>query len=334
MKEFIIAAAVWPAAWAIGGAGAVAGPLSAEVALDTPPEALTMNTWASLKESLGKIVNEVRQIVLVKNDIGMLQEDLKSQEQLWRQAELDLGSENIKLRLLVAKLQGEAQKGAAVEAEVTELQHRIEDAKARNQKMRQDFQQEEMQMAMENNFTQRRQQQLSKQLKALNASADHEVRLTRKRQMQVRSAEEALRLKAAELEDQLRDGQKELPLQAQQSAAKTRELKRQITEMKQGLRRMVGQIQPREQLERELESLQAQLKEETMVIINVKQQQVEVVARCDRERKERQEALYAEESKAKTRRKEMLQLCGAMRGQRAVLQQMVSSCEAAASAPA
>merc|ERR1719456_484253 len=68
------------------------------VLLKPMPEATTMKTWSFLKESMLKIGDQVRQIMQVRNDMAMLQQDLTMQEKLWKQAEIELKQENAKLK--------------------------------------------------------------------------------------------------------------------------------------------------------------------------------------------------------------------------------------------
>merc|ERR1719352_2187554 len=68
------------------------------------PEATTMKTWSFLKESMSKIGDQVRNILAVRKDMAMLQDDLVRQEKLWKQAELELKQENAELRGVTTEL--------------------------------------------------------------------------------------------------------------------------------------------------------------------------------------------------------------------------------------
>merc|ERR1719201_598153 len=63
------------------------------VLLKPMPEATTMKTWSFLKESMLSIGDQVKQIMEVRNDMAMLQQDLGLQEKLWHQAETELNQE-------------------------------------------------------------------------------------------------------------------------------------------------------------------------------------------------------------------------------------------------
>lgn len=53
-----------------------------------PPEAVAMESWANLKVAVDRLGSELKQILLVKSDVTMLQKDLTTQEDLWRKAAL------------------------------------------------------------------------------------------------------------------------------------------------------------------------------------------------------------------------------------------------------
>merc|ERR1740121_2487492 len=71
---------------------------------DPAPAALTMKTWASLKEAMDSIGSEVREVLLVRSDLAMLQEDLRQQEVTWKRAEEDLERELSSLRARTQQL--------------------------------------------------------------------------------------------------------------------------------------------------------------------------------------------------------------------------------------
>jgi len=289
---------------------------------------VAMKTWSSLKDQMAYLGDEVKEILLVRKDMSDLQQDLKSQEKLWRGAEADLSKENKALGRRVEQLREEVQQGNQIDEEVRELERKIEEAQHAGKLAREKFEIDEKQMKIKMAYFQERDEQLLEELRDVDQLARSELDKARDRQVQLDEAGQSLSLRAAELEDRLKDGNQQLVVLKQQDAAKSRELNRQLAEMKAGFKRMKNQMQPKLEVEQDMARLEVNRKEATMEMIKVKQDQVALAAQCEHEMNQRRQVLYAEESKAQARHQEMMQLCGAAKQKNAVLKQMVAACDA------
>lgn len=298
------------------------------VALDLPPESVTMKSWDSLKGSMDDIGQEVQQVLLVRSDMSSLTKDLKTQQTMWHQAEQELVAENAELQKNILALQMKAQSGAAVNDEVADLQKQVEEAKRHQSDLLHAFDDEEKKHELEMGFMQNRTQQLESQNEEVNHTAIQEIAKAHDAQMHIQADYQALRLKATELQDRLRDGQKGLPLQQDQNNAKTRDLGRQLAEMQKGLAKMVEQVIPEGKLQEEIKSLKHQLDEETQKIILLTQEQATDANNCEVEREKHESVLDSEDGKLKAREKEVTQLCDAVKAQRKALDQTLSACQA------
>jgi len=257
-----------------------------------------------------------------------LQQDLKAQEKMWRGAEEDLSKENVALGHRVESLRQKVQQGNSLDEEVRELERKIEEAQNAGKLAREKFEADEKQMKIKMEYFQERDQQLLQELKNVDDLARSEIDKAREKQAQLDEAGQSLRLRKAELEDQLKDGKQQLPMLKQQDAAKIRELNRQLAEMQAGFKRMKSQMKPKLEVEQDMARLEVNRKEATMEVIKVKEDQVALAAQCEHDLNRRREVLYAEESKAQARHQEMLQLCGAAKQKNDVLKQMAAACDA------
>merc|ERR1719183_3157427 len=79
-----------------------------------------------------KIGDEVREIMSVRKDMAMLQQDLSNQEHLWHNAEIDLKQENAKLKGEGMRLQQQVKQGAKVKSELISAKQALEEAKRDN----------------------------------------------------------------------------------------------------------------------------------------------------------------------------------------------------------
>jgi len=294
---------------------------------------VAMKTWYGLKDQMAKLGDEVKEILLVRKDMSDLQQDLKSQENLWRGAEEDLSKENVALGRRVESLRQEVQRGNSIDEDVRNLERKIEEAKNAGKLAREKFETDEKQMKIKMAYFQERDEQLLQELKSVDQLARSELDKARERQVQLDESGQSLRLRVAELQDQLKDGEQQLPMLQPQDDAKARELNRQLAEMKAGFKRMKSQMKPKLEVEQDMARLEVNRKEATMEVIKVTEDQVTLAAQCEHDMNRRREVLYAEESKAQARHQEMLQLCGTAKQKNAVLKQMAVACEARFTAP-
>jgi len=288
-----------------------------------------MKSWAFLKESMEKLSSEVQQIMLVRKDISMIQQDLSSQTELWHQAELELGQANNVLNAKIETLHAQVQAGAQVRSEVTALMGKIQDEQLAAGDLQQASQHDQQQWAVESAVLAQRQQALEGQLQGVKAATETEVGQAHQQQLQLQSDAEALRLKEEQLLEQTRTLPQALELQRQTAEAKTNTLQRQLQDMRQGLILMQKQLVPPVEIERDLHEVRSRLRHEMQAAVRAKEAQVNVATECNNKRKRVHDVLCSEQGKAKTRNNEAVQLCQPVRGQHAVLTRMLDECNAA-----
>lgn len=286
-----------------------------------------MKSWTFLKESMDKIGDQVKEILSVRNDISTIQEDLKTQQQVWQQAELQLNQENAKL---VAELEGvrnEVSKGASVRDEVLKLQQSVDDTKRLNQSLWSEFGQEQKRYDIEKSFLVQRKANLTSQLEEVNRTANEEVRQAEDQTLQLQTDQVALRLKVGELQDKLQSGQKELLSLQQLALQEKKDLERQLAEMHEGLVRVQEQLVPPEPLLHEKAMLEAQLQQETAGLIKLQEAFNQVDLDHKAKMQARQMVLGSEKGKAETRRTEAVQFCQPVHAQNEVLQRSLEECQ-------
>jgi len=286
-----------------------------------------MKSWANLKGSMDKIGDQVRQILFVRNDLSMMQDDLKTQERLWADAETKLVQENAVLDTKLQALRVEIKKDATLEYQVRQLLNSLQEARAEEAAAKIRMAQDAARAANETAHYRNHERALFQQLVDLNATFNKEEQDALERQAQVEADGGILERKADELRTKLKRIKAEALLKEQEDAAKTLDLNNQILQMQQGLVRLKGQELPRWQLDQETAKLRRQLQQETLTILKVQQDGAQVAADCDAERTRRKEVLQKEKAKAEARVEQKSQFCNTVRGQNQVLSQMLQACQ-------
>lgn len=290
-------------------------------------EAVTMKSWANLKGSMDKISDQVRQILFVRNDLSMMQDDLTTQERLWKEAEVQMSKENVELKAKMEALKREVHSQATLQSQVRQLQASLAQARAEDAAAKKQLATDEARAAMETARLRAHEQALFADFAKLNDTIIKEEQAANERKSQVKADGTVLKRKVDELQDLLTRAQAELTLGKQQDAAKTLDMQHQIEQMKGGLARMKGEVVPRGQLDAETERLRAQLQQETLTILKVQQDGAQMQAACEAEKTRREEVSRAEQVKADDRVQQKNQYCDAVNGQNGVLSQMVAACQ-------
>jgi len=294
-------------------------------------DVVTVQTWSFLKDSMEKIRNEVKEIMSIRDDVGMLQNDLKSQEGMWRTAEKNLQDENAALQKQAEELKLQVQAGEGIRAEVQGLKIQIAEAKQNSDASWNEAHHEHDQMMFEQKFYGERREKLVQMMKDLNSTIADEVAKAHEKQLQLETDGVALKVKAGELQDRVNNGAKELMLQEDKASAKTLDLQRQISGMHDGMSRVQNDMAGKGAIlaaKGELQRMKVQLNQEISSMVTVKEEQGHVVAQCTKERNARHSALIAEQAKAQRREREMQELCQPVNGQLMALKEMFSHCKA------
>lgn len=310
-----------------------------KLSVQPPEDAVVMKTWVFVKESMGQIRSEVSQLMSVKDDIASMKKDLHDQEALWAQAEVNAIEENKKMEADLEVLRQQIHDGDALRKEVQDLKAAVESEKNVAADTWSRLQAEEEGRDLLRQFYHRRAQNLTGQLQILNGTDKAESSKAHETQLQLETDTVALRLKEAELQDQMKHGQEQVSLQQESANAKTADLNRQLESMKDGLARVKAQLGMSDQADqqRELAKVQMQIQQEIAQMVQVKQEQAQVIGECARLKDTRRVIRTAEKEKAEKRDLEARQLCQPVHGQLAVLQMLLGQCQAsrqAAEAPA
>eukprot|EP00448_Togula_jolla_P003710 CAMPEP_0170619760 /NCGR_PEP_ID=MMETSP0224-20130122/27688_1 /TAXON_ID=285029 /ORGANISM="Togula jolla, Strain CCCM 725" /LENGTH=362 /DNA_ID=CAMNT_0010945871 /DNA_START=61 /DNA_END=1152 /DNA_ORIENTATION=+ len=289
-----------------------------------PHDAVPLKSWASLKQSTAKIGNEVQELQEVNNDIGMMQEDLTSQEGLWHQAETELKEENQKLAAEAFALKQELCLNQSLKAEVAAMREDYEGRQRHTDEVQQSLAHEEKLRQLERDFLTQRARSLKVSLLDLNASADNQVKHSREEQLQLQTDSMAMRDKAEELKESLRAAEAELERQQKEDAGKTLELQQRIAELRKSFDSIAAHLNDGTQ--GALEEVKERLREVVAAKWEARQQQVQFVAKCESMKRQRHEALRASEEKARKRQEESRQFCGPVIGQNAALKRQLAEC--------
>jgi len=210
---------------------------------------------------MGQIRSEVSQLMSVKDDIASMKKDLHDQEALWAQAEVNAIEENKKMEADLEVLRQQIHDGDALRKEVQDLKAAVEGEKNGAADTWSRLQAEEEGRDLLRQFYHRRAQNLTGQLQILNGTDKAESSKAHETQLQLETDTVALRLKEAELQDQMNHGQEQVSLQQESANAKTADLNRQLESMKDGLGRVKAQLSMSDQADqqRELAKVQVQI---------------------------------------------------------------------------
>jgi chromosome segregation ATPase len=281
---------------------------------------------------MGKITKQVTQIDDVNQDIFEMQTDLQTQEDTWHKAEAKLQQENDELRARITDLQNKLNLGAGIDEELAKAQEAFDAANQTRVSTMLQGDNNRKNAEIQHDFWTQRKTDLEAHVRALNQSAWDELRQAEAQQLQIQTDAVALRLRASELKRRIVDTKKMMQLEQGQSDAKTNDLKRQLSEMNEGLARLettLNQGASERMEERNTESplLKKQLDSETAELIRLQQVHNEISADCNIKRRQREEVLCIEQGRASARHTEKVQFCGPVQMQHSVLAQWLSECQ-------
>lgn len=313
---------------AAAGAGQMGGPLP------PPREAVTMKTWASLKEAMDKIGSEVRQVLLVRSDIAMLQEDLHGQEELWRKAEADLNSELDALRVRAGRVKQKVDEGAHIRLEVKGLQERIKAEQGEAYRLKLEFEHARDEAALDERRLGARLFTLRQQLETAEAERKKEVEAALREEASAKETTSDLERQLAQLRDHLSELKAQQEVEENSGAARTRSFRGQLADAKATLSRLRSQVVPKSQVEAQVAFMRHQLDQETKQMVQVQTAQTQLAAACDERLQQAKQAVAEARRQAGARRQEMLPVCDAARQQQRLLQSMVAQSCGSAPSPA
>jgi len=296
------------------------------VLLKPMPEATTMKTWSFLKESMLKIGDNVRQIMQVRDDMAMLQQDLSLQEKLWKNAEVTLKQENAKLKAEVENLKKKVQVGSKVKGELMKADQSLEEEKRRGADLRNEAGMQEKKWQLETQFLRNRRNNVTALHKEVNQTASLEISKAEAVHLQLQKDAVTLKLALGDFQDRMKNGQEKMQFEQSKSLAEQAELQRQIVAMEQGLKRIKGKLKPKNFFDAEQEKLKQGLDQETNTIIKLQSDHQQIVTQCNKEMEEQDAIKCSETGKLTSRLAEKTQFCNAIQVQNEVLRQDVAKC--------
>jgi len=299
-------------AWSVGPAAAVSQPQMGPVLVpgmlkdrEPAPAAMTMKTWASLKEAIDSIGTQVRQVLQVRGDLSMLQDDLRQQEATWRRAEEDLNREIAELEEHARQLQVETELGAAVEHEAESLEKQILAEQERMRTSAQLFTYEEERQQQEEQRLEGRAGQLRTRLAQVEAEAAAEVQKARNLDNEAEQATAAAEREAAKLVDGALDEASMLKLEERVASDRSHDLRAQIGAVQTSIQHLEMRLIPAAQLKAQVAAMAAQVELETKAIADVQMDKLQADAVCEGRMQKIQEVLHSEEEKRTKRKAEM-----------------------------
>merc|ERR1719265_79674 len=211
---------------------------------------LTMQTWSFLKESMMKISDQVRQIMTVRNDMAMLQQDLTMQEKLWKQAEIQLNQQNAKLRGEVEDLKKQVKAGYKIKRDLVKAQQSLEEEQRRSTDLDNEASMQEKKWQMEVKFLDDRKNNVTALHRQVNETASKEISRAEAVHLQLHKDAATLKLALGNFQDQYKTEQEQMEFDNSKAKAEQAELARQIDAMKEGLKRIQGKLRPRHEFDK------------------------------------------------------------------------------------
>jgi hypothetical protein len=293
----------------------------------SPGEATAVKSWGLLKGSVNDIGDEVMKMMEVRTDIQAMQDDLKTQEELWKQGELQLKQEKAKLQADVAKLKEQVRTGEVVRTNVLNLTHGLASEKAYMVDQQEQYHAEQADWAKARIAHQGRKHDLMIQLQDVEQQILEEDHKNEVKHNELMADQAGLRMKADQLMSKLMDMKVQEKAMGSKDQLEVDELTRQQTQMKSGLEVLTGHLATPTHLDQRLKSLQAQLAEETHKLLALQQAHNNEAMACNQKLRELQQVLQAEQGKEQARHHEMLSLCQPVEAQQALLRQQLAACQ-------
>lgn len=296
------------------------------VLLKPMPEATTMKTWSFLKESMVKIGEQVQQIMQVRNDMAMLQQDLSLQEKLWHQAEVELKQENAKLRGQVEDFKKQVRVGSKVKGELMKVKQSLEEEKRSATDLLNEEEMQKKKWQLMVGALQNRKMNVTALHKKVNETASLEISKAEAVHLQLMKDGVTLKIALGNMKGEIKQGQDTMQFEESKALAEQAELQRQIDAMQQGLKRIQAKIKPPGFYDAEQLQLAQGLQQETATILQLQSEHQKVVTECNKEIQEQDAIKCSEKGKLSSRLAEKTQFCNAIQVQNQVLKQEVVKC--------
>lgn len=296
------------------------------VLLKPMPEATTMKTWSFLKESMVKIGEQVQQIMQVRNDMAMLQQDLSLQEKLWHQAEVELKQENAKLRAEMEEFKKKVRVGSKVKGELMKVKQSLEEEKRRKTDLDNEEEMQKKKFQLVVDALQNRKNNVTALHKKVNETASLEISKAEAVHLQLQKDAVTLKIALGNTKGEIKSGQETMQFEQSKAIAEQAELQRQIAAMQQGLKRIQAKIKPPGFYDAEQLQLAQGLQKETATILQLQSEHQQVVGQCNKEIQEQDAIKCSEKGKLSSRLAEKTQFCNAIQVQNEVLKQELAKC--------
>lgn len=301
-----------------------------ESILSSSKEATAVKSWGLLKESVGQIGDEVMNMMTVRTDVQAMQDDLQTQEELWKQGELQLKQEKAKLQAEEEKLKKQVKIGEVVRTNVLNLTHALASAKAYLVDQKEQYTAEQANWEKARVAHQGRQHDLMIQLQHVEQQILDEEHANEVKHSELVADQSALRMKADQLLSQIQDMKVQEKAMGSKNQMEVDELMRTQEQMKSGLTTVTGQLAAPMHLEQRLKALQVQLTEETQKLLVLQQTHNNEAMSCSQKLREMQQVLQSEQGKEQSRHHEMLTLCQPVQAQKELLAQQLAGCQSVA----
>lgn len=290
---------------------------------DPAPAAMTMKTWASLKEAIDSIGGEVQEVLLVRNDLAMLQEDLRQQEAIWHRAEEDLKRQIEALEEQARELQAEVTEGSPIGLDVRALQRQVDAEVERAATSKKLFAHEAMLADLEEKELFTRRGELQEQLEGATSRAKSDAQAARRTEADEAEQEAALQREVTLLRDHAADEAEALSAEKDLATERCEGLRRDIEDVKTTIQHLEVRVLPPEQLEAQVAAMRAQVDYEVRALSEVQMAKEQEAAECDARSAQVKEAWNAEKAKALQRHAEMTEICDTADQKKALLEIIV-----------
>merc|ERR1719379_799550 len=154
---------------------------------------------------MGQLGDQVMQLLMVRKDIGTMQQDLKMQVLAWRQAEMQLAQDNQKLAVEEKGLEGDVRAGDSARLEATNGEQALEDEKHKGTIAVAQTEAQEKQWAAEKQALVDRRSNLEQRLQVLNNTARLATESDTHMQLDLQSDAHGLKLGISEQEARVKD---------------------------------------------------------------------------------------------------------------------------------
>merc|ERR1719401_2543459 len=292
------------------------------------PEATTMKTWSFLKESMLKIGDQVAEILAVRRDMAMLQQDLTAQEKLWHHAEIELNEENGKLKSELERLQAEVKAGENIRIELTTAEQALADEQRRGQDLINQLELQAKEIKMQRQVLTDRKHNLTAFQQKVNETASKEISRAEGVHLQLHKDAATLNAAIDSFMDRISSLRKEIAFEQSRFTSEYTELQRQLAAMIEGKKRIEGKLKPRQIFEDAERSYKEQLHQETLVILQLQSEYQQIVTECMKMMQQLEQVKCAENAKFEARVQEKASFCNSVQAQHQVLEQDLRECYA------